>query len=48
MPVNQPPITAETSPAQSSWELELTQTINQLEQQVVALTARIAELERTQ
>ena len=37
MPINQPPIKEEA--AESSWDLEVTQTINRLEQQLDALTA---------
>ena len=50
MPVNQPKI--KEDPAESSWDLEVTQLINTLEQQianlqqqVTALTARIQQLE---
>ena len=41
MPVNQPPLEEDTSPAVASWELELTNEINRLEQQVIALLAAI-------
>lgn len=41
MAVNQPPLEEDTSPAVAAWELELTQEINRLEQQVVALLAAI-------
>ena len=41
MPVNQPPLEEDTMPAMASWELEVTQEINRVEQQVVALLAAI-------
>ena len=45
MPVNQPPIKERSE--ESSWDLEVTRLINELEQQIAALLRRIEELERT-
>jgi len=44
MPINQPPVERD-DPIKASWELELTQLINQLEQQLLSLQARVQELE---
>ena len=43
MPVSQPPISEDD--VQSSWQLELTLLINELEQQILNLRARVEALE---
>ena len=43
MPVNQPPI--KEDPTESSWDLEVTQLINTLEQRIAALEERVRQLE---
>ena len=45
MPINQPPIDND-DPIRSSWDLETTQLVNRLEQEILTLQQQLAALTR--